>query len=70
MSDLQFLRQKPELTVEESDRLLFDHTRYAGMSFTYETTWDNYDKTYSSPIFLFENGDRVVFDHYGVIKVL
>lgn len=64
------LRQQAELTVDEADRLMFEHTKYEDMPFIRETTWDNYDKKYASPVFKFKNGDRVVFDHYGVLRAL
>jgi hypothetical protein len=50
------------------DRRLWKGTRYQGMMFTRESTWANYDKTYASPVFSFENGDRVVIDRQGNIE--
>lgn len=49
------------------DRRIWKGTKYQGMKFTLESTWDNYDKTYASPVFLFENGSRVVIDKQGNI---
>ena len=49
------------------DRRLWKGTRYQGMRFTRESTWYNYDKTYASPVFSFENGDRMVIDKQGNI---
>ena len=58
------------VTEEELDRDMWKNTKYYGMKFTREGDWTNFDQTYASPVFVFENGDRVVFDRYGEIKVL
>ena len=50
------------------DRRIWKGTKYQGMKFSMESTWDNYDKTYASPVFSFENGDRVVIDRQGNIE--
>lgn len=52
------------------DRRIWKGTKYQGMKFYMESTWDNYDKTYASPIFVFENGNRVVIDKQGNIVEL
>ena len=49
------------------DRRIWRDTKYQGMKFSMESTWDNYDKTYASPVFVFENGNRVVIDKQGNI---
>ncbi len=49
------------------DRRIWKGTKYQGMKFTLESTWDNYDKTYASPVFVFENGNKVVIDKQGNI---
>lgn len=59
-----------DLTEEELDKEIWKNTKYAGMKFVRESGWDDYDKTYASPVFSFENGDRVVFNKYGCIEVL
>ena len=53
-----------------SDERIFKDTKYEGMKFVRESGWDNYDRSYASPVFSFENGDRVVFDKYGEIVLL
>lgn len=53
-----------------SDESIFKDTKYEGMKFVRESGWDNYDRSYASPVFSFENGDRVVFDKYGEIVLL
>ena len=55
---------------EQADRDMWNGTRYQGMKFTRESDWNNYDRTYASPVFAFENGDRVVYDRRGNIVVL
>ena len=62
--------KKIDLNNETSDEPIFKDTRYEGMKFIRESGWDDYDKTYASPVFAFENGDRVVFDRYGEIVLL
>ncbi len=52
------------------DRRIWKDTKYQGMKFTLESTWNNYDKTYASPVFVFENGNRVVIDKRGNIVEL
>lgn len=52
---------------------LFENTRFANMSFTREFEWDkltdlwNRGYQYVSPVFLFENGQRIVIDKQGNI---
>ena len=58
------------LSEEEMDKRLFGKTRYDGMKFTLEGDWGHLYKDYASPVFVFENGDRVVFDKYGELVVL
>ncbi len=60
----------PNVTEEELDMEMWKNTKYYGMKFTREGNWANFDHTYASPVFVFENGDRVVFDRYGEIKEL
>lgn len=60
----------PYLTEEELDKQIWENTKYEGMNFTREGDWVNFDKTYASPVFHFENGDRAVFDKCGKIVVL
>lgn len=60
----------PNVTEEELDREIWKNTKYAGMSFTREGDWTNFDQTYASPVFVFENGDKVVFDRCGELVVL
>ena len=52
------------------DRRIWKGTKYQDMKFTLESTWNNYDKTYASPVFVFENGNRVVIDRQGNIVEL
>lgn len=52
------------------DRRLWKNTRYNGMKFTMESGWDDFDKKYASPVFRFDNGERVVIDRTGNIVVL
>ena len=52
------------------DRRIWNGTKYQGMKFSMESTWDNYNKTYASPVFVFENGNRVVIDKQGNIVEL
>ena len=52
------------------DRRLWKGTKYQGMKFSMESTWDNYNKTYASPVFVFENGNRVVINKQGNIVEL
>lgn len=72
MSKLKHFKNifNPNLTEEELDRDMFKNTKYAGMSFTRQGDWTNFDQTYSTPVFIFENGDHVVFDRYGELVVL
>jgi hypothetical protein len=35
-----------------------------------ESGWDDFDKKYASPVFRFDNGERVVIDRTGNIVVL
>lgn len=59
-----------DLTEEELDKEIWKNTKYAGMKFVRESGWDDYDKTYASPVFSFENGERVVIDKQGNIMNL
>ncbi len=52
------------------DRRIWKGTKYQGMKFSMESTWDNYNKTYASPVFVFENGNRVVINKQGNIVEL
>ena len=52
------------------DRRIWKGTKYQGMKFSMESTWDNYNKTYASPVFIFENGNRVVINKQGNIVEL
>lgn len=58
------------LSEEEMDKRLFRKTKYKGMKFTLEGDWTNLYEDYASPVFVFENGDRVVFDRRGELVVL
>ena len=60
----------PNITEEQLDKDMWKGTKYEGMSFNRESDWTNFDQTYASPVFSFENGDRVVIDRHGNIKVL
>lgn len=62
--------KEPDLNNLSSDEYIFKDTKYEGMKFVRESGWDDYDRNYASPVFAFENGDRVVFDRYGEIVVL
>ena len=55
---------------EQADREMWNGTRYQGMKFTRESSWNNYDRQYACPVFAFENGDRVVYNRAGEIVVL
>ena len=59
-----------DLNNSSSDEDIFKGTMYDGMKFVRESGWDDYDKTYASPVFAFENGDRVVINRVGDIIVL
>ena len=61
---------KENLNNLSSDEYIFKGTMYEGMKFVRESGWDDYDQTYASPVFSFENGDRVVFDRFGEILKL
>ena len=61
---------KANLNNLSSDEYIFKGTKYEGMKFVRESGWDDYDMKYASPVFSFENGDRVVFDRYGEIILL
>lgn len=58
------------LTEEELERQIWKNTKYEGMSFKRMGDWNNYGSKYASPMFAFENGDQVVIDRNGDIKVL
>ena len=63
--------KEPDLNNLSSDDYIFKDTKYEGMKFVRESGWDDYDRTYASPVFSFENGDRVVFEdmaHYTTVK--
>jgi hypothetical protein len=62
--------KEPDLNNSTSDEPIFKGTKYEGMKFVRESGWDDYDRKYASPVFAFENGDRVVFDRYGTLVVL
>ena len=62
--------KEPDLNNLSSDEYIFKDTKYEGMKFVRESGWDDYDMKYASPVFSFENGDRVVFDRYGEIVLL
>ena len=62
--------KEPDLNNLSSDEYIFKDTKYEGMKFVRESGWDDYDKTYASPVFAFDNGERVVFDRFGEIVVL
>lgn len=60
----------PNVTEEELDREIWKNTKWDGMSFSRESDWNNYGSEYASPVFAFENGDRVVIDKQGNIVEL
>ena len=59
--------KEPDLNNLSSDEYIFKGTQYEGMKFVRESGWDDYDTAYASPVFSFENGERVVFDRQGNI---
>ena len=62
--------KEPDLNNLSSDEYIFKGTKYEGMKFVRESGWDDYDRKYASPVFAFDNGERVVFDRFGEIVVL
>lgn len=59
------------MTEKELDEMIFKGTKYDGLDFVRESEWSEYDCiNYASPVFKFENGDRVVIGKDGTIIIL
>lgn len=54
----------PHKAVDNLDRLMFKGTKYENMDFYREVEWEDFkgDGELSTPVFVFDNGDRVAFD--------
>ena len=58
-------------TSHELDAEMFETTEYEGMKFRIIFgSWTDLPEHYSSPLFLFENGDLVIFDKWGTMKTI